>query len=435
MKLFIYTFGCKTNTYESEAMTRLLTETGRFEAVSDYVSADVVIVNSCMVTEESEKKARKLIRRIKRENPGCCTVLSGCMPQVKGDRCLDTGADIICGNTSRSEIVDLIDRFYGSMQNGENDQILSVTPHFKGEKFEMLAPSGYRNLTRANLKIEDGCECYCSYCVIPYARGMVRSMPVDEVCRVAKDLVSAGHREIVLNGINIGMYGKDTGATLYDAVRAAVDAGAERVRLGSIEIDLIPDETIYKLASIPVLCPHFHTSLQSGSDKVLKNMHRKYDAKEYLRKIELLRSNFENASITTDVIVGFPGETEEDFEDTIRFVEKTGFFRIHVFPYSRRPGTVAAKLPDQVPIEEKKRRVKRLEEVAARLKREFLGTQVGKTVKVLFERVGDGIAKGHAENYVEVRAKAPLNVKNTVRSVKILSVDESGEFVTGETVD
>ncbi|MCR5055692.1 MAG: tRNA (N(6)-L-threonylcarbamoyladenosine(37)-C(2))-methylthiotransferase MtaB [Clostridia bacterium] len=434
MKFFIYTFGCKTNTYESEAMSRLLLETGKYEAALTYKGADAVIVNSCMVTEESEKKARKLIRRIRRENPSSCILLCGCMPQVKEKECLDTGADIICGNTKRADIPSLIDSFFESKEKGAPEKILAVAPHEKKEQFEMLAPSGYKSLTRANLKIEDGCDCYCSYCVIPFARGHVRSMPIEEVLRVAKDLVGSGHREIVLTGINIGMYGRDIGVSIYDAVKVAASAGAERVRLGSVEIDLINDETILKLSQIKELCPHFHTSLQSGSDSVLKAMHRRYDAKEYLRKINLLRGNFENASITTDVIVGFPGETEEDFLDTVSFVKKTGFFRIHVFPYSRRPGTVAANLPNQVPQEEKKRRVHLLEDVAAGLKKDFLNSQIGKTANVLFERIESGTARGHAENYVEVRAKTKENVKNQILKVKIKGVSDDGEYVIGDIV-
>lgn len=429
MKFFIYTFGCKTNTYESEAMSRLLSETGRFEEAESYSSADVVIVNSCMVTEESEKKAKKLMRRIRRENPEAVIVLGGCMPQVNREKSLDTGADIILGNTDRSGIVRVIDEYVESRK-----RTFSVVPHEKGEAFEMLSPMGYRSLTRANLKIEDGCECFCSYCVIPFARGPVRSMPVENVYKVAKDLVNAGHREIVLTGINIGMYGRDIGYTIYDAVKAVHEAGAERIRLGSVEIDLISDETVRKLSEVPGLCPHFHTSLQSGSDDVLKRMLRRYDSKEYRRKIELLRECFDNASITTDVIVGFPGERDEDFRDTVRFVRETGFFRIHVFPYSRREGTAAAKFTDQIPVEVKKARARELEKVAAELKRDFLGTQKGRVLNVLFERNAAGEARGHAENYVEVRVRSDVSLKNRIMPVRILEVHESGEYVTGEIV-
>ncbi len=429
MKFFIYTFGCKTNTYESEALSRILSETGRFSEAESYIEADVIIVNSCIVTEESEKKARKLIRRMRRENEKACIVLCGCMPQIKKEKCLDTGADIVCGNTDRTKTLALIEEYFAG-EKDPSDRIFDVLPHSPGEGFELLAPKHYRNLTRANLKIEDGCDCFCSYCVIPFARGRVRSMPVDKVFSVAKDLVLSGHREIVLTGINIGAYGKDIGADIYDAVKAVVDAGAERVRLGSVEIDLVSDETIEELAGIPELCPHFHTSLQSGSDRMLKKMLRRYDSAEYRRKIELLRDKFANASVTTDVIVGFPGETEEDFLETVKFVKEVGFFRVHVFPYSRRPGTAADKYPDQIPVEEKKRRVKIIEETTKGLKASFLLSQIGKTVNVLFESEG-GIAKGHAENYVEVAVRTDENVKNRLLPVKISGVSGDGETALG----
>ncbi|MCR5694220.1 MAG: tRNA (N(6)-L-threonylcarbamoyladenosine(37)-C(2))-methylthiotransferase MtaB [Clostridia bacterium] len=431
MNFFIYTFGCKTNTYESESMSRLLSETGRYQAVSDYLSADVVIVNSCMVTGESEKKAAKLIRRIRRENEKACIVLCGCMPQVIGEAAFGTGADVICGNTKRADIVKAVDSYFEKKTISRDMKIFRVEPHLKDETFELLAPDRYKNLTRANLKIEDGCECFCSYCVIPFARGRVRSMPPDEVFKVAKDLVNSGHREIVLTGINIGMYGKDIGLSICDAVKAVSDAGAERIRLGSIEIDLISDAAIEELSGIPGLCPHFHTSLQSGSAKILKRMNRRYDPEEYMRKTGLLRSSFANASVTTDVIVGFPGETEEDFNDTVEFVRRAGFFRIHVFPYSKRNGTAAAGFKDQIPVEIKKRRVVALEEVAAELKKNFLTGQVGKTVNVLFERSSGGFARGHAENYVEVRVETEEDLRNRIVSVTVSGVDSSGDFVYG----
>ncbi len=420
----IITLGCKVNTYESEAMAGLLEESGRYKCAGKqqgetYGHADIFILNSCMVTEESEKKAAKIIRRVKRENPGCTVAVTGCMSQMVPEKVLKLGADVVLGNTSRREILEALDAWFET-----KERQIDVKKHEKGEKFEILAPKGYKNLTRANLKIEDGCDCYCSYCIIPFARGHVRSMPPEEIFREAKELIQAGHREIVLTGINIGMYGREIGKTIADAVRAVKEAGAERIRLGSLEIDLLSIEIIKELAEIEGLCPHFHTSLQSGSDTVLKRMNRKYTTEEYFSLIQAIRENFRDPSITTDVIVGFAGETEEEFCETLAFVKKVGFAKVHVFPYSRREGTVGARLPDQVSNEVKKARSKTMGKAADELFRSFISAHVGTRQSVLFETEQDGFYYGHTENYMYVCVKSDENLKNIIKNVEITGFND-----------
>ncbi len=422
MKFYIYTFGCKVNTYESEAVAELLEATGRYEQVFSWKDADAVIVNSCAVTEESEKKAAKLMRRIRRENPDAVILLAGCMTQTNPEKGEALGADIVCGNTGRSSVPALLDKAFEGGK-GEKKTFFSVGEHKKGEKFELLAPRAYKNLTRANLKIEDGCDCFCTYCIIPYARGRVRSMHPEDIKRAAGELVNSGHREIVLTGINIGMYGTDIGFDLADAAAAVRSAGAERIRLSSLEIDAIDGKVIEKLASVEGLCRHFHASLQSGSDEILKKMNRRYDTEGYFRMIERIRECFENASITTDIIVGFPGETDRHFNESVEFAKKAGFYRIHVFPYSRRKGTVADRMPDQVPEEVKRERAAVLAGVAEGLGRRFLESQRGTVHSVLFETKKNGLFYGHTGNYIYVKTASTENLKNEIRDVVLGGMD------------
>ncbi|MBO7659601.1 MAG: tRNA (N(6)-L-threonylcarbamoyladenosine(37)-C(2))-methylthiotransferase MtaB, partial [Clostridia bacterium] len=390
--------------------------TGRYEQVFSWKDADAVIVNSCAVTEESEKKAAKLMRRIRRENPDAVILLACCMTQTNPEKGEALGADIVCGNTGRSSVPALLDKAFEGGKGGKKT-VFSVGEHFKGEKFELLAPRSYKNLTRANLKIEDGCDCFCTYCIIPYARGRVRSMHPEDIKRAAAELVNSGHREIVLTGINIGMYGTDIGSDLADAAAAVRSAGAERIRLSSLEIDAVDASVIERLASVEGLCRHFHASLQSGSDEILKKMNRRYDTQGYLEMIEKIRSCFENASITTDIIVGFPGETDRNFQESVEFAKKAGFYRIHVFPYSRRKGTVADRMPDQVPEEVKRERAAVLAGVAEGLGRRFLESQRGTVHSVLFETKKNGLYYGHTGNYIYVKCASDGDLKNQIRDV------------------
>lgn len=462
---YIYTLGCKVNRFESEAIAELLCATGRYEPApeEERFGADVAIVNSCAVTEESVKKVRKLIRRIRRENPGGILLLCGCVPQASPETAREMGADLICGNKDRSRYAALLDRYFpeeaepsaaaaetelpagpaGKRTRAEAGTVCAVEPHRPGETFEILAPHEYRELTRANLKIQDGCSRFCAYCIIPYARGPVRSMPLAEVSRQARRLTESGHREIVLTGINLGLYGTDIGSSLAEAAEAVSRAGAERIRLGSLEIDLITDSLLERFAAIPGFCPHFHASLQSGSDTVLARMDRRYNTAEYLRILGRIRQVFDNPSVTTDMIVGFPGETEAEFRESLAFCGEAGFFRIHVFPYSLRKGTKAAAMPDQVPETVKKERAALLAAEAERLHRAFCEKQIGKTHRVLFETAENGFACGHTENYLYVKVPAearnpalsggedspvprPETLKNRIREVRITGTDRDG---------
>ncbi|MBO5417075.1 MAG: tRNA (N(6)-L-threonylcarbamoyladenosine(37)-C(2))-methylthiotransferase MtaB [Clostridia bacterium] len=416
---YIYTLGCKVNRCESEAVSDLLCDSGRYFALTDdeKYRADISIINSCMVTEESEKKARKIMRRIKRENPDTMILLCGCIPQAAPEKAASMGADVICGNKNRRKILSLIDEFFEAK---EKTFINGVEPHLKGDKFELLAPKIYKKLTRANLKIQDGCNRFCAYCIIPYARGDLRSLPLEEVYAQAKALVDSGHREIVLNGINLGLYGEDSGTTLAEAVKKVSEAGAERIRLGSLEVDLLTEELLRALSEIKGFCPHFHASLQSGSDNVLKRMNRRYTKAEYTEIIGNVRKIFRNASITTDIIVGFEGETEEEFAESVEFCREIGFLKIHVFPYSMREGTEAAKSKAQIPDNIKKRRAARMAEVGAELYEKYCASQVGKTLRVLFETYENGCWLGHSENFVYVKVRTDEDLKNTVRDVVIV---------------
>ena len=427
MKFYIYTLGCKVNIYESEAMAGILEESGRYEPAASPFGKDgagLVIINSCSVTEEAEKKAAKFMRRLKRENPAARVVFTGCMSQVAREKALSLGADSVMGNGNRNDILRVCD----VTMRGEGGDF--VIDHAKGELFEQLSLKKFESLTRANLKIQDGCDCFCAYCIIPYTRGRVRSMTVDNVKKSAGELVASGHREIVLTGINLGMYGKDNGSNLAEAVEAARGAGAERIRLGSLEIDLLSPEILKRLSEVPGFCPHFHTSLQSGSETVLRRMNRKYTPEEYFRRVSVIRDYFENPAITTDIIVGFPGETDEEFNESAEFAKRVGFSRVHVFPYSRRPGTVAARLPGQVPESIKKHRADIMGRLALELASDFAEKQLGTLHNVLFETFDGEYNRGHTENYLTVSVKSEENLKNRIERVKIAG--KNGEELIGE---
>ncbi len=424
--VYIHTLGCKVNRYESEALYDLLCDSGRYFAVADEerASADVTVINSCMVTGESEKKARKLLRRVRRENHSTVILLCGCIPQVSPEKALTLGADIISGNKNRRKTLALLDDYFKS--HGDSC-INAVEPHLEGDRFELLAPKAYKKLTRANLKIQDGCNRFCAYCVIPYARGELRSMPLSEVFSQARALVESGHREIVLNGINLGLYGVDNGSSLAEAVRTVSAAGAERIRLGSLEVDLLTPELLKELSEVKGFCPQFHASLQSGSDTVLTRMHRRNNKEQYAEIIGNVKRTFENASITTDIIVGFEGETEAEFNECMEFCRQIGFFKIHVFPYSVREGTEAAKSTNQVPESVKKARAAQMARLGAELNEQYCNAQIGKTYGVLFEVYEGGAWYGHTENFLYVRVESDAELKNQLLPVVITAAMEGDD--------
>ena len=428
MNIAFYTLGCKVNQYESQAIGECLVKAGH-TVVNDTAVADCVIINSCTVTAESDRKTRQAVRRFRRTLPNAIIILAGCMPQAFPEKTSELdAADIITGNSSPEKIPHLIDRF---LKTGE--QIIEIEAHGRCEKFTTPPVSDFQDRTRAFMKVEDGCDRWCTYCVIPHARGVVRSRPVDEIITEAQCLAKNGFSEIVLVGINLTSYGKECGLNICDAVSAAASPeGIKRVRLGSLEPDHISDDVLCRLASEPKFCPQFHLALQSGCDATLKRMNRHYDTEFYSDLVERIRRKFENASITTDIMVGFAGETEADFNESVEFLRKMRFARTHVFAYSRREGTVAAALPEQVPSAEKERRAAVMSTVASEMEAVFLKTQVGRRVSVLFETYKNGIAEGYSENYTRVRMQSEQDISGKTEDVIIVSSE--ADFCIAEMV-
>ncbi len=425
MKAAFYTLGCKVNQYESQAMAQKLESHG-FIIVDHSEPADVYIINSCTVTAESDRKTRQAVRRFKKQHPDSIVVLTGCMTQASPESGKNLNeADIVTGNKSNRFIYDYIMQYI----NGSG-RIVAVDEHKSGEAFTGDTITSFRERTRASVKIEDGCNRFCSYCIIPYARGRVRSKPLDELKEEIAALEKNGFSEIVLVGINLSAYGTDSQGTIVDAVRTAAEFdGIKRVRLGSLEPDHITDEIISGLAEIPKFCPQFHISLQSGCDKTLKKMNRHYNSAEYFDLCRKLRVAFDGTTITTDVMVGFPGETDEDFEASREFVKKVGFEKVHVFPYSIRPGTPAAKMAGQVEKSEKEKRAAIMSETADEIRKNFLESQIGKTLEVLVEEFHDGCAQGYTANYTPV--KIPCACENgKIIKAEITAVD--GDFCVGK---
>lgn len=402
MKVKLYTLGCKVNQYETEEITENLMKNG-FEITLNDADADVFIVNSCTVTAESDRKTRQSVRHLKRNYPESIVLLTGCMPQAFPEMAQSLlQADIVIGNKNNSEIVKKIKEFYS-----ENDRIVNINQHLSGEKFCGETISAFNERTRAIVKIEDGCDRFCSYCIIPKARGRVRSKPVDTIKNEVASLADNGFCEVVLVGINLSAYGKDTGESFCNAVRAACDnEKIDRVRLGSLEPDHITDEVIKGLSDNKKLCPQFHISLQSGCDKTLKRMNRHYTAEEYYELCNKLRRSFSDCTITTDIMVGFAGETQEDFEETVSFVKKVGFEKVHIFPYSVRVGTKAAEFDGQVEKSVKEQRAASLLQITSQIRKEYLSNQVGKTVEIIPEsNIDNGYAFGYTANYTPVKVK------------------------------
>lgn len=430
MKVKFLTLGCKVNQYETEAMGEALERRG-FTTAGEGEGADVLIVNSCTVTAQSDQKARQALRRLRRQNPGAVTVLTGCWPQAfpkEAEKLPE--ADIILGNSNRGELGDKILEYLSTKQ-----RIVDVAPHEKDEAFEPMSVRGLRGHTRAFLKIEDGCERYCAYCIIPYARGHVRSKPLSDLRTEVEGLAGRGYKEVVLTGINLPAYGQDLDLSLCDAVEEACGVkGIERVRLGSLEPERLTTEVIARMRAQEKLCPQFHLSLQSGCDATLRRMHRHYTAGEYMGIVEDLREAFSNCAITTDVMVGFPGETEEEFLESLAFCRSIGFAKVHVFAYSRRPGTVADRAPDQVENAVKERRSHILMEAMEESRLEFMRAQTGRTEDVLFEQeAAPGIWEGLTANYTPVRAECHRELSGEILPVRITGVKDG--YCVGEALD
>lgn len=430
MNVYFLTFGCKVNLYETENMKQLFSVSG-YTVSANEAEADIFIVNSCTVTGTGDKKLKKELRRLRRSYPSSVIVLTGCFPQAFSEEAEKIPeADIVSGTKNRADLPRLVESFIR-----EKSRIVSVCPYTRNEKFEDMRNSGYENNTRAFLKIQDGCGMFCTYCIIPYSRGGFRSKPVESIIAEAEGFSKAGYKEIVLVGINLSFYGVDLGKRLADAVEAVCGvSGIERVRLSSIEPETITEEDVKRLSKLKKLCPHFHLSMQSGCDKTLKAMNRRYLSADYERLVNNLRNNFEDCSVTTDIIVGFPDETEEDFKQSLEFAEKIGFARAHIFPYSKRSGTPAAEMENQVPENIKHRRAAQMASAMEKSKEKFLKSQVGKVFPVLFEREkSDGIHHGYTPNYTPVKILTKYSdksLRNLIFYVKIVSVEN--DFCIGE---
>lgn len=429
MKVTFYTLGCKVNQYETEAMREAFAAAGH-TPVPNSAPFDAAVINSCTVTAESDRKTRQILHKVRRENPEAIIILTGCMVQAFSEEAKAlTDADVVCGNTDVKKTVEYAERF---LKDGE--RIFEVSEHKKTERFNTPVLSSFAERTRAYMKIEDGCDRYCTYCIIPTARGSVRSKPLAEIAAEAETLSRAGFSEIVLVGINLTSYGKGENIDICDAVAAAARPdGIKRVRLGSLEPDHISDSVLERLKAQKKFCPQFHLSLQSGCDETLKRMNRHYDTAFYRDLVSRIRAVFKDASVTTDVMVGFAGETEEEFSKSLAFVKEIGFAKTHVFAYSRRRGTVAYGLPAQITRAEKAERSRRMIETALACEEEFLKGLVGKTEYVLFETAEKGFAEGYTPNYSRVRVKSDEPHTGEILPVKIVSAEKEcciGEIET-----
>ncbi len=434
MKVAIYTLGCKVNQYETQAMEQELRARGH-ETVPFGQEADAYVINTCSVTAAGDQKSRQAVHRARREHPGAVVAVCGCWSQTHAAEARALGADVLAGTGDRMGFLGLLERAVREREASpaKNAPLEAVDPPFERRQFEWLPAGGLEGRTRALLKVEDGCANFCSYCIIPYARGPVRSLPMGEAAVQALELKNQGYQEIVLTGIEISSWGRDLcqGTTLIDlleAVSAAVPG--VRLRLGSLEPRTVTEEFCERAALLPDLCPQFHLSLQSGCDATLLRMRRKYDTKRYLQAVELLKKSFRHPAVTTDLITGFPGETEEEFLETLAFIQKCGFARMHIFPYSERPGTPAAEM-EQLPKALRAERAHRAAGAAASMRRTYLEECVGRTEEVLFEQpAGEaGLFLGHAPNYAEVLVEGQ-GLHNLIRPVNIIRTD--GESLFGE---
>lgn len=420
MKFTIFTLGCKVNQYESQAVAELLEKQGYGRALANE-TPDIVIVNSCSVTAESDRKTRQTVRRFRSRYPNAVIVLMGCMTSAHPNTAEELPcADIIIGNKEHKKLIRLIEEFYQ-----DKKRIIDIEKHEKNEDYSALFITDFSEHTRAFMKIEDGCDRYCTYCIIPYARGFVRSRDLQSIKLEARSLADKGYKEIVLVGINLSSYGKDNGLNLYDAVKAVAQTdGIERVRLGSLEPDLMDDTLLYNLKTVDKFCPQFHLSLQSGCDATLKRMNRHYDSGFYYDLVNRIRQVFDNPAITTDIMVGFPSETQKEFEQSLKFVAKVGFAKSHIFAYSRRKGTVADKMTGQVSNAQKAERSRLMISETLKSEDEFLASQCAKTARVLVETTENGWLFGYTENYTPVKIRGSADLCGKIKQVELLCVED-----------
>lgn len=414
MKCTLHNLGCKVNSYETEAMRQLLEAAGYEIVEFGSETADVYIINTCTVTNIADRKSRQMLHKAKKDNPNAVVVAAGCYVQEAGEKLLaDEAVDIIVGNNRKGQIVEVLEEYFKG-RNIDNS-FIDINKTREYENLEINASLAH---TRAYIKIQDGCNQFCTYCIIPFARGRVRSRELPDVLQEIRTLAKSGYREVVLTGIHLSSYGVDNGESLLHLIEAVHELeGIERIRLGSLEPRIVTDAFAKRLSELPKICPHFHLSLQSGCDTVLSRMNRRYDTAEYEAGCALLRRYFEHPAITTDVIVGFPGETDEEFETTERYLERIHFYEMHIFQYSRREGTKAAAMPDQVPEAVKKERSEKLLALGHRMSEEFRRYYLGRQVTALLEEEflydGKRYYTGYTKEYVKVAVETEKDLSNT----------------------
>ena len=418
--------GCKVNQYETQAMEQILLEKGH-EVGTLKDLCDAYIINTCSVTAVADKKNRAVIRRVRRDAPEAILAVCGCYTQHAAEKLEDMGIDVVGGSSQR---VEFLEKVMAAVESRETATVLDAA--LKRHSFEVLPAGGLEGRTRAMLKVQDGCVNFCSYCIIPYTRGPVRSAPLELAVAQAGELAAQGYREIIVTGIEIASWGVDLPGkpkleTLLTAVCQAVPD--LRVRLGSLEPRVITEEFCAEMAKLPNLCPQFHLSMQSGCDTVLARMKRKYDTARYLESVELLNKYFPGCAVTTDMIVAFPGETEEEFQESLAFIQKCRFADMHIFPYSRRPGTPADKMPGQLPNAVKEDRSRRAIAVAEQMNKTYREAMIGTVQEILFEEVQDGYFVGHAPNYMKIYMKGE-NLHNEIRKVFVEKLHKEGLLAT-----
>lgn len=424
----ILTLGCKVNQYESEAMSELFEKRGYKEVDNDEFS-DVYIVNTCTVTNLSDRKSRQFIRKSKKKNPNSVVAVVGCYSQVSPDEVKNIeGVDVVIGTTERNKIVDLIEESKASHEK------INIVKDLKNvREFANTTNFDSNNRTRAYMKVQDGCNRFCTYCIIPFARGPIRSRTIEDSVREARTLADRGFKEIVLTGIHIGSFGMDMGdMRLIDLIESIAEVdGIDRIRLSSVEPIIITDEFMERAVKTGKLCDHFHLSLQSGSNNILRAMNRRYTREEYIEKANIIRKYMPHAGLTTDIIVGFPGEREEDFQDSMSIVREVGFSRIHVFKYSKRKNTKAAVMKNQIDGKVKKERSEKLIALGEEYQEIFEKENMKAPQSVLFEEEHDCEYYGYTTNYIRVKAKSETDLKNKIREVKIL---DTGEIANCEII-
>ena len=438
----LHNLGCKVNSYETEAMQQLLEEAG-YEIVPFHEKADVYIINTCSVTNIADRKSRQMLHRAKKQNPDAVVVAAGCYVQAAAEELKeDLAVDVIIGNNKKQDLVPILEEYFKDKSDSSHVIEISET-----HEYERLSIHKIADHTRAFLKVQDGCNQFCSYCIIPYTRGRVRSRRPDEVVAEVRELAAAGYQEVVLTGIHLSSYGVDfkeeeKKENLLSLIKQVHEVeGIRRIRLGSLEPRIITEEFAQALASMPKFCPHFHLSLQSGCDKTLKRMNRHYTTEEYAAGCEILRRYFDNPAITTDVIVGFPGETEEEFEETKAFLERIGFYEMHIFKYSRRAGTRADRMPDQIPEQVKSVRSEILLKLEKQMSKAYRESFLGRNKTVLLEEKteinGREYMIGHTMEYVKAVVPYADNLKNKMTegilkealNDEVLLLDESWKVV------